>query len=248
MAVNEKMLREVTAYIQRWDDHLATYFGGKFSLEGKRLLVIGSGWGTEVLWALKQGAAHVAGIDPRPPERAFVETALADHALSHLAARFSLYQGTAPAVPDIGTFDLILSNNTFEHIDGLSATLAALARFLPDQGGRIFIFADPLFYSSRGHHMPVGPWEHLSQTQESLRARVTPNQWRDYREGLNGMTITSFLEAVREAGLILLDLGIRPDPNVPLFPESRDALPPGLKPMDLCLSGLSCTLAFPHNL
>jgi len=53
---------------------------------------------------------------------------------------------------------------------------------------------------------------------------------------------------VREAGLVLLDLGIRPDPNVGRFPELRDALPPGLKPMDLCLSGISCTLAFPHNL
>jgi len=248
MAVDEKMLREVTAYIQKWDDHLATYFGGKFSLEGKRLLVIGSGWGTEVLWALKQGAAHVAGIDPRPPERAFVEAALAEHGLSHLADRFSLHQGTAPSVSGIGTFDLILSNNTFEHIDCLSATLAALARFLPDKGGRIFIFADPLFYSSLGHHVPIGPWEHLSQSQEAIRARVTPNQWREYRGGLNGMTITSFLGAVREAGLILLDLAIRPDPNIERFPELRDALPPGLKPMDLCLSGVSCTLAFPQNL
>jgi SAM-dependent methyltransferase len=248
MAVDGKMLREVTAYIQKWDEHLEIYFGGKFSLEGKRLLVVGSGWGTEVLWALKQGAAYVAGIDPRPPERAFVEAALAEHGLAHLAERFSLHQGTAPSMAEIGTFDLVLSNNTFEHIDCLSATLAALARFLPDKGGRIFIFADPLFHSSVGHHLPIGPWEHLSQTQDSIRARVTPNQWREYRGGLNGMTITSFLDAVREAGLILLDLGIRPDPHVGRFPELRDALPPGLKPMDLCLSGVSCTLAFPHNL
>ena len=34
MAVDEKMLREVTAYIQTWDDHLEAYFGCKFSLEG----------------------------------------------------------------------------------------------------------------------------------------------------------------------------------------------------------------------
>lgn len=244
----EQQRREIVAYIQKWDNHLEAYFAGKFTLEGKRLLVIGSGWGTEILWALKQGAAYVAGIDPRPPERAFVEQALAEHGLSHLAERFRLHEGTAPSIPDIGTFDLVLSNNTFEHIDCLSATLAALARFLPDKEGRIFIFADPLFYSSLGHHVPIGPWEHLSQTQESIRARVTPNQWREYRGGLNGMTITSFLDAVREAGLVLLDLGIRTDPNLGRFPELRDGLPPGLKPMDLCLSGVSCTLAFPHNL
>jgi SAM-dependent methyltransferase len=248
MAIDEKMLREVTAYIQRWDDHLELYFGGKFALAGKRLLVVGSGWGTEVLWALRQGAAFVAGIDPRSAERAFVETALAERGLSHLGDRFSLHQGTTVTVPDLGSFDLILSNNTFEHIDCLSANLAALARFLPDKGGRIFIFAAPLFQSSIGHHLPIGPWEHLTQTQESIRARVTPRQWGEYRGGLNGMTVTSFLDAVREAGLVLLDLGVRADPNLERFAEIKDALPPGLKPMDLCLSGVSCTLAFPHNL
>lgn len=62
------------------------------------------------------------------------------------------------------------------------------------------------------------------------------------------MTITVFLEAVREAGLILLDLAIRPNPNLQLFVEKRKAFQPGLKPMDLCLSGISCALAFPHNI
>lgn len=248
MAVDEKMLREVTAYIQKWDDHLETYFSGKFTLDGKRLLVVGSGWGTEVLWALKNGAAYVAGIDPRSAERAFIETALAEHGLSHLADRFALHQGTTPTVPDLGSFDLIMSNNTFEHVECLSANLAALARFLPDKGGRIFVFADPLFHASVGHHLPIGPWEHLTQTQDSIRARVTPNQWREYRNGLNGMTVTSFLGAVREAGLILLDLGIRPDPATETYVAIRKQFPPGLKPMDLCLSGISCTLAFPHNI
>jgi SAM-dependent methyltransferase len=248
VAVDEKMLREITAYIQRWDDHLDIYFGGKFALDGKRLLVVGSGWGSEILWALKRNAAHVVGIDPRSDERAFVETALAEQSLADRADRFTLYRGTSPTVPDLGTFDIILSNNTFEHVEGLSANLAALARFLPDTGGRIFIFADPLFLSSIGHHLPIGAWEHLTATQESICARVTPRQWGEYRAGLNGMTITVFLEAVREAGLILLDLGIRPDPSLDRFADVATMLPPGLKPMDLCLSGISCTLAFPHNL
>ena len=62
------------------------------------------------------------------------------------------------------------------------------------------------------------------------------------------MTITSFLDAVREAGLILLDLGIRPDPDIETYVATAKQFPPGLKPMDLCLSGISCTLAFPHNI
>jgi SAM-dependent methyltransferase len=245
---NEKMLGEITAYIRQWGGHLDLYFGGKFDLAGKRLLVVGSGWGTEILWALRQGAAQVTGIDPREDERAYVERALAEEGLTGLSDRFALHQGTAVTVPQLGPFDLILSNNAFEHIDGLSANLAALARFLPEKGGRIFIFADPLFYASAGHHLPIGPWEHLTGTQEAIRARVTPRQWAEYRDGLNGMTITVFLEAVREAGLLLLDLGIRPDPHMEKFVEQRDTFPPAVKPMDLCLSGISCTLAFPHNI
>lgn len=248
MPVDEKMLREITAYIRSWGGHLDLYFGGKFDLAGKRLLVIGSGWGTEVLWALRNGAAHVTGIDPRDDERAFVEQALAEEGLAERAGHFTLHQGTAPTVADLGAFDLILSNNVFEHIEGLSANLAALARFLPDRGGRIFLFADPLFYASAGHHLPIGPWEHLTMSQEAIRDRVSSRQWREYRNGLNGMTITVFLEAVREAGMILLDLGIRPDPNLERFAATRKTFPPGLKPMDLCLSGISCTLAFPHNI
>lgn len=248
MPVDEKMLREVTAYIQRWDGHLDIYFSGKFDLAGKRLLVIGSGWGSEVLWALKRDADFVAGIDPRSDERAFVEQALAEQGLADRADRFALHQGTALSAPDLGSFDVIMSNNTFEHVDALSANLAALERFLPDQGGRIFIFADPLFYSSIGHHLPIGAWEHLTDTQESIRARVTPRQWKEYRAGLNGMTLTVFLEAVREAGLVLLDLGIRPDPAIDRFAATCGKLPPAIKPMDLCLSGISCTLAFPHKL
>ncbi|WP_442679626.1 SAM-dependent methyltransferase [Sphingomonas sp. ASY06-1R] len=248
MPVDEKMLGEITAYIRHWGGHLDLYFGGKFDLAGKRLLVIGSGWGTEVLWALRNGAAHVTGIDPRDNERAFVEQALAEEGLTARAGDFTLHQGTAPTVADLGAFDLILSNNVFEHIEGLSANLAALARFLPDQGGRIFLFADPLFYASAGHHLPIGPWEHLTMSQDAIRDRVSSRQWREYRNGLNGMTITVFLEAVREAGLILMDLGIRPDPNLERFAATRKTFPPGLKPMDLCLSGISCTLAFPHNI
>lgn len=248
MSIDERMLGEITAYIQRWDEHLDIYFGGKFDLAGKRLLVIGSGWGSEVLWALRRGAAQVSGIDPRSDERAFVERALDEQGHADLVDRFILYMGTAPDAPDLGTFDLILSNNTFEHVEGLASNLAALGRFLPDKGGRIFIFADPLFYASAGHHLPIGPWEHLVTTQEAVRERVNSRQWKEYRNGLNGMTITVFLEAVREAGLILMDLGIRPDPELEHYAAIRKSFPPGLKPMDLCLSGISCTLAFPHNI
>jgi SAM-dependent methyltransferase len=248
VTVDEKRLREVTAYITKWGHHLNTQFAAKVSPQGKRILVIGSGHGGEVLWLLRKGAAHVSGIDPRDTDRSFIEHALSEEGLSDLAPRFTLHEGTTTTVGDIGTFDAVISNNTFEHVTSLSANLEAIRRFLPDQGSRIHIFTDPLYFSSMGHHLPIGPWEHLTDSQESVQQRVNPRQWGEYREGLNGMTITVFLEAIREAGLIVLDLNVRQDSNIEKFLDVCDYLPPGLKPMDLCISGIGCTLAFPHNL
>jgi SAM-dependent methyltransferase len=244
----EKQITEIAAYIQRWDGHMDEYFAARTDVAGKRVLVLGSGWGVEVLWALERGAAHVTGFDPRSDVRTYLEVALAERGRPELAGRFDLHRATALTLGDVGTFDIVLSNNVLEHVDGLSANLAALARLLPDAGGRIVVFADPLFHSAFGHHLPIGAWEHLTETQASIRARVGPNQWREYRNGLNGMTVTDFLSAVREAGLVLLQFGVMPDRQIAQFAGAKDSLPPGLKPMDLCLEGISATMAFPHNL
>jgi hypothetical protein len=145
-------------------------------------------------------------------------------------------------------FDYVMSNNVFEHIHDLSHTLMSLRRFVPAQGNRIVIFADPLFFSSAGHHLRAGPWEHLIQSAETLEATVPPRQWEAYRTGLNGMTITDFLDAVRSSGLILMDLGIVSDRALDRFAKLHPLISPGLKPMDLCCEGIACTLAFPENI
>jgi hypothetical protein len=215
---------------------------------GKRVLVIGSQYGPELLWALRNGAREVVGLDPEncPPDALLL--ALDRLGLGHRRDAFRMVAATTHEAGDIGTFDYVMSNNVFEHVEALSHALRSTARFLPDVGGRLVLFADPLFFSSQGHHTRLGPWEHLTSTQEAIRAIVPPRQYDAYRAMLNGMTLTSFLGAVREAGLVLLDLGIVPDRALDRFGEISPQIPPGLKPMDLCLEGVVCTLAFPHNL
>lgn len=246
-AMQEQRIADLAAYISKWDRHLDHHFG-TMDVAGKRVLVIGSGWGSEVLWLLKRGAAEVVGLDPGREKRQPLERALDNLGLSDLAARATLIQGTTLDVGDIGSFHMVMSNNVLEHVQGLGANLAALAPRMADRGCRFHIFTDPLYFASHGHHLPVGAWDHLTLTQAELEARVEPYQWAEYRDGLNGMTITDFLGAVREAGMILLDLAIVPDHKIAEFPAIRPRLPVGLKPMDLCLEGISCTLAFPHNL
>jgi SAM-dependent methyltransferase len=215
---------------------------------GKRILVIGSQYGPEILWALRNGASHVVGLDPEGCAPDALWIALERLGLADRRGAFEMVAASTHDVGDVGTFDYVMSNNVFEHVYGLSHALASLRRFLPEPGARIVIFADPLFLSSQGHHLRAGSWEHLTMAQAELRASVPSRHWGAYRGELNGMTITSFLEAVREAGLILLDLGVVPDRDLVSFPAIWPKIPSGLKPMDLCLEGLVCTLAFPTNL
>jgi SAM-dependent methyltransferase len=235
-------------YIVRHEAHMERFVRPMFDPAGKRILVIGSGWGTETFWSLKNGAAHVVGVDPEPRPTEPLREALAA-AGAGLERRFVHHQGLLAGLADMEPFDAVLSNNVFEHVFDLAGTLAGCARFIHSPGGRIVIFTDPLFLSSAGSHLPVGPWEHLTQTQEALRARPeTATNWEAYRRTLNGMTLTAFLEAVREAGLWIEHLGIVPDRNRAGFPTVAPRLPPGLKPMDLLLEGVACRLAFPHNI
>lgn len=237
---------ELRAYIERYETHMDRHMLPLCNPEGRRVLVLGSGWGTETYWALKRGASFVYGIDPAPRSTEPLAAALS---AAGLPERFNHAQGLIWDVPaEVGPFDAIISNNVFEHIFGLSATLAACRPHIPKRGARVHVFTDPLFFSSAGAHLPIGPWEHLTETQSALAARPeTATGWGAYREQLNGMTITSFLDAVREAGMWIEQMSIVPDRNRATFPALMDALPPGVKPMDLLLEGIGCTLAFPEN-
>jgi len=246
--LSDKSTDELADYVAKWHGHLTRWFGPRMDVAGKRVLVIGSQYGPEILWALRNGAHEVVGLDPENCSSDALLLALDRLGLGERRDAFRMVAATTHEAGDIGTFDYVMSNNVFEHVEALSHTLRSTARFLPDPGGRLIIFADPLFLSSQGHHTRLDAWEHLTKSQEAIRAIVPPRQYEAYRATLNGMTLTSFLEAVREAGLLLLDLGIVPDRALDRFGEIAPQLPPGLKPMDLCVEGLVCTLAFPHNL
>jgi SAM-dependent methyltransferase len=246
--MTKERLESLCDYIRKFQAHLDNRVGRYTNPQGKRVLVIGSGWGTEIYWALTKGATYVVGLDPALRDSAPLAAALSakDEAL---CSKFEILQATTDtAPPTIGKFDVAISNNVFEHISDLSKALSATRRFLPDKGARIVIFADPLFYSSHGSHLPIGPWEHLTERQQTLKDRIPAHVWTEYRNGLNGMTLTTFLEAVREAGLIIEHMYTVADRALPQFRAIQQHLPPGLKPMDLCLEGVGCLLAFPENI
>jgi predicted TPR repeat methyltransferase len=175
--------------------------GGHPDCAGRRVLDLGCGHGAMSLDLATEGA-HVLGLD--------LNDELVDWARAHVqprpvagSLRF-LYQDVRSLGE--GEFDLVVSKDSFEHIQELGSVLAALRdRLAP--GGRIWAGFSPLFYSPWGDHGEMGlrvPWAHAPSRRFALaavaRRRGAPvSGLADL--GLNGMTPADFRRLVSEAGL-----------------------------------------------
>jgi SAM-dependent methyltransferase len=216
-----------------------------------------------MLWCLRHGAREVIGVDIAEQSPAALEAAIADSGIAdpapHSILRLPIEEAGA------GTFgrrfDLVLSNNVFEHLPRLERAMAVCAELVEPNTGRIAIFTDPLYYSSSGSHLPVEPWEHLWGDPEAVRARLLAGKvppghplhrlpLPDYLHGeisLNRMRLGDFLAAIRQAGLVILDLSIVPDRELARLgdygerlEETRRAL--GLSATDLAIEGIAVEL------
>ncbi len=215
----------------------------------KDVLVFGSGYGADALWAAKRGARSIVatdtsrGLSPVPFEQA----------LDQLEIKYENYEFRREDVYETAvsgdTFDLVISNGTFEHVHDLKGVLSAF-RPMMRPGGRIAIFADGLWYSSIGGHLGRGPWEHLWAELPELKANLPGNRWAVYREQLNRMTAVDFLEAVRSVGMLILQMRLNGDPNVARLPALSpriQAVTP-VSPADLSVVSIGCELCFLENL
>lgn len=245
--MDQNRLEGLVDYIKRHEVHLDTYLRPLFDPKDKRILVIGSGWGTETYWSLINGASYVLGVDPADRPTTPIVEALTG---TGYVAKFEHRIASTADVNEIdGPFDAIISNNVFEHIFDIAGVLRDCRRLMPNKGNRLHIFTDPLYYSSVGAHLPLSPWQHLTASKSDIEADPKNKPaWTQYETGLNCMTITDFLAGVRSSGMWVEKLSIIPDRNRTKFVNHVRDFPPHYKPMDLLLEGISCTLAFPENI
>jgi SAM-dependent methyltransferase len=249
----EEEIAELTAYIiqrERGLDRNLLPYGNP---AGKDVLVFGSGYGNEVLWAARHRARSILALDlspglsPVPCERAMEQLGItcSDYAFRRQNIHDAALSGER--------YDLIVSNGVFEHVMDLKGVLAAFREVLRP-GGRVAISADSLWYSSVGGHIngePYGgePWEHLWSTPQALHAKF-PARWKVLRDQLNRMTVTDFLDSVRSVGMIILQLDLRRDPNLArlseYLPRIRRRL--DVSPTDLSIVSIGCELCFEENL
>lgn len=233
---------ELADYILRFQPHCDRYLRPIAQPTGKSVLVLGSGHGTELLWCVRNGAAEVVGVDVAERSLDPVHAAL-ERSGESIDVPVELLRLGAESVDQLGRqFDLVLSNNVFEHLPDVEGSLRAAAKVIAPLFGRIAIFTDPLFYSSHGSHLPVGPWEHLWADDDRLReAAGSDYLWNEYT-GLNRMTLTSFLEAIRNAGLAVLHLQTVPSRSVSELHRHRDRIPPEISTTDLSIEGIQAEL------
>lgn len=179
----------------------------ELSLDGRTVLDYGCGIGATPIWLVEHGAARAVGIDTQS-----VETAKAklERDFPHLRECVSFRQ-LGPSY-DVGEerFDLVLSKDTFEHVDDPDAYVAAMEQYLKP-GGEIAIGFGPLWKSPWGGHiefMTRLPWAHLLFPERVILAErrrfrpdENPSRFEEIRGGLNRMTLARFLETMERSGL-----------------------------------------------
>jgi len=230
---------------------------------GKTVLVLGSGAGTDVLWALRHGASEVVGIDVLEPDPGALHAAASRYGVDEGRASLQLLDLTQ-AVRLGRRFDLVLSNNVFEHVADLPGAFAACAQAVEPGRGRVAIFSAPFYYSSGGSHLPVEPWEHLWGEPVALREKLLASgklpaghplevleltEYLDREICLNRARLLDYLEAIRGSGLAYLQLSTVPDPCLSQLPLYLDRIGGKLTldVTDLTVGGFGVELVLPSE-
>lgn len=187
-------------------DLLTLAFGSEFckDIAGKTILDFGCGWGYQVIAMALKGASFVVGVDVREE---FCSQGI------KLAREFGVYQKVEfiTKIEDnlYEHFDLIISQNSFEHYGDPHGVMILWKKILKPKG-KIYIVFGPPWYAPYGSHMHFFtkiPWLNLlfrESTVMKVRSHFRSDGAKRYEEvegGLNKMSINKFEQIIREPGL-----------------------------------------------
>jgi len=189
---------------------LVDRFDGHLPIDpGLRYLDLGCGSGELTLAFAGLGARRITGVDflPRNIERARACARQAGLGEDVQFVCSDLYEW-APE----GKYDVLLSFDALEHIDGPEAFLRKMTDFIAPGGIAVLAFG-PLFHSPFGDHMwdffrLQIPWRGVLFSEEALlrvrkecfRPTDPADSYRKVAGGLNLIRYSEFLTHVRDAG------------------------------------------------
>jgi SAM-dependent methyltransferase len=117
--------------------HLSIYWFFSRFVQDRRVLDIGSGTGYGAAYLRQAGAAEVVGVDR---DRRSVAYASSHYKLPGLRL---LVADAQELPPDLGSFDVVVSSNVFEHLDDPARAIAQMRRHLKP-GGPFILVVPPI--------------------------------------------------------------------------------------------------------
>ncbi len=185
-------------------------FEGHFPVDaGLRYLDMGCGSGEFTVALAKMGVRHITGVDFLPR---FAESARANARAAGVEDQVKIVCHDLRTWEPDHKYDILLSFDSFEHIDTPRPFMERMADFLAP-GGRAVLAFGPMFQSPYGDHMwdffkVEVPWRGVLFSEDAmLRVRreffrpTDPAQrYQDIAGGLNLMRYSEFLEHARATG------------------------------------------------
>jgi 2-polyprenyl-3-methyl-5-hydroxy-6-metoxy-1,4-benzoquinol methylase len=179
---------------------LPVYFGPELwsVTAGATVIDFGCGFGGDAIELARRGARRVVGIEIRDW---VIDCARKNAAAAGVAGKCSFAKATDEKA------DVIVSVDTFEHIQDLGAAMQQMRHMLAPGGSVWASFGPPWFHPRGGHIFSVLPWAHVMFTEKALmrwRSSFTPGtssarRFMDW--GLSMLTIREFLRTVDESPL-----------------------------------------------
>jgi SAM-dependent methyltransferase len=182
------------------------------------VLDFGCGWGGETMW-LARRVRSVVGVDVDAKAIAIAQGALERDPISNCTFSCAA-DGRLPFRP--GTFDVVFSTNTFEHVMDLDLAFSEIFRVLKPGGSLVTRFG-PLFYSPYGYHLYWAcavPYAHLLFGLPAIlhlrNARCdstsTATSWHEM--GLNGRRYGDYRQSAERTGFKLTRFACVPVRNL----------------------------------
>lgn len=198
----------ITYTIDNSLDLLTKSFGSDFlkDIIGKRVVDFGCGSGYQAVSMAIKGASFVVGVDIR--EELFIEgiKLAREHGVNEKVQFIAKMEDNF-----CDYFDIILSQNSFEHYEEPLTIMVFWKKILKPKGKIYITFGPPWYapYGSHSHFFTKLPWVNLlfnESTVMKVRSHFRSDGAKRYEEvegGLNKMTVRKFQEIIKKSGLTI---------------------------------------------
>lgn len=174
-------------------------------VSGKRVVDFGCGIGNQSIALARRYGCTVVGIDSNPQTLQKAIQSASDAGLP--PEQVSFVDGISDDM--LGSFDVVISQNSFEHFDEPERVVGEMRSLLKNSGSLLVTFGPPWYapYGSHMHFFCRLPWVNLlfcEKTVMAVRAHFRSDGARRYEEvesGLNKMTLRRFESIVRQCQL-----------------------------------------------